>query len=446
MGGFSSFALSFSVISVLTGIFATYVLGLERGGPFGLVFGWLLVAAGTMLVAVAMAELASAFPTAGALYHWSALFGGRGWGWVTGMLNLVGQVAIVGAIDLACAQALAGAFAWSRTATYGAFAAILVSHGALNVVSIRRVAVLNDTSAVVHIVGVVGIVTWLLAFGHPHPARTLLGGAGHGVLGFTEALVVGMWTMTGFDASAHVSEETTAPELRAPRGIVTAVSVSAVAGLALVVALALRPDAPRGVTALVVGAMWCCGLSSVTSASRMLFALARDGGVPGAERLRSVSTRLGTPNFAIGVATVMPFALVMATAPFKESVFLAIATLATTALYASYALPIALGALARSRGAWRRLGPWNVASAGMIVAWSAVAWSVVVLMVSSLADPLSAKILVGICTALGALWFGRVEKTFVGPKVSLAALERTESRDRSWGGRPVEGAHANPDE
>jgi len=96
----------------------------------------------------------------------------------------------------------------------------------------------------------------------------------------------------------------------------------------------------------------------------MLFAFARDGGIPGSERLRHVDARLGTPIAAIGVATAAPFALVMATAPLEESVFLSIATLATTALYASYALPIGLGATARARGTWRRIGPWNVDASG----------------------------------------------------------------------------------
>ena len=60
-----------------------------------------------MFVALAMAELASAFPTAGALYHWSAILGGAGWGWMTAAMNLVGQVAIVAAIDFGCASELA---------------------------------------------------------------------------------------------------------------------------------------------------------------------------------------------------------------------------------------------------------------------------------------------------------------------------------------------------
>jgi len=76
MGGFSSFALSFSIISVLTGIVTTYDLAIQNGGPAALGIGWPIVSVGTLLVALAMGELASAFPTAGALYHWSALLGG----------------------------------------------------------------------------------------------------------------------------------------------------------------------------------------------------------------------------------------------------------------------------------------------------------------------------------------------------------------------------------
>src|SRR5271166_2639142 len=107
LGGFSSFAIGFSVISVLTGITSTFGDALAAGGPAGLGLGWPVVSVGTMIVALAMAELASAFPTAGALYHWASLLGGPAWGWTTAMLNLVGQLAIVAAIDLALAQALA---------------------------------------------------------------------------------------------------------------------------------------------------------------------------------------------------------------------------------------------------------------------------------------------------------------------------------------------------
>src|SRR5271155_290063 len=135
LGGFSTFAIGFSVISVLTGITSTFGDALGAGGPAGLGLGWPLVSVGTLLVAVAMAELASAFPTAGALYHWSALLGGPSWGWATAMLNLVGQVAIVAAIDLACAQAMAQIAHLGDAASYVLFAMLVAMHAALNATS-----------------------------------------------------------------------------------------------------------------------------------------------------------------------------------------------------------------------------------------------------------------------------------------------------------------------
>jgi amino acid transporter len=452
LGGFSTFAIGFSVISVLTGITSTFGDALGSGGPAGLGLGWALVSAGTLLVALAMAELASAFPTAGALYHWSALLGGPGWGWATAMVNLVGQVAIVAAIDLACAQALAQSLGLSPAAAYPLFAGVLVAHGALNALSVRLVAWLNDASATVHIVGVVALATLLVR--HRAHGAEWLAETGHTTrpdgaygLGFLQSLVLGVWTFTGFDAAAHVSEETHDPARRAPLGIVSSVVVSAVAGYALLAALVLAvrdlgdtagaSDAAlrvlRGALGngagslslgLVVVAMWFAGLSSVTSASRMLFAFARDEGLPGAAALRGVSPATRTPLAAIGAVVAASGALVAVTAPLSETVFLAVAALATVALNVSYAVPIALGAAARAQGRWTRMGPWHFGRAGVAIAWAAVAWTFFVLGVCTLANALAMGIFVAVLVALAALWGLWVKSRFRGPKVDLSHFER----------------------
>src|SRR5262245_6204582 len=106
MGGFSNFALSFSIISVLTGAVTLYGHGLKFGGPFVMSVGWLLVTLMTLPVAAALAELSSAYPTAGALYHWSAILGGRAWGFFTAWLNVIGQFAITAGIDYGLAEFL----------------------------------------------------------------------------------------------------------------------------------------------------------------------------------------------------------------------------------------------------------------------------------------------------------------------------------------------------
>jgi amino acid transporter len=445
LGGFSSFAIGFSVISVLTGVTSTFGDALAAGGPAGLGLGWPLVSAGTLLVALAMAELASAFPTAGALYHWAALLGGAPLGWLTAMLNLAGQIAIVGAIDLACAQALAQTMGRPGLAM-ALFAAVLVAHGALNTLSVRLVAWLNDASATVHIVGVVALAAMLLARGRAHGVAYLVEPTAP-ARGFVQSLVLGVWTFTGFDAVAHVSEETHDPGRRAPTGILSAVGVSALAGFALVVALtlavpdaaavagredaalevlggALGPTAGRLAMGLAIVAMWFAGLSSVTSASRMLFAFARDGGLPWAAVLRRVDSRTRTPVFATAACVLAALALVAGTAPLSEAVFLAVAALATVALYASYALPIALGVVARAQRRWTRRGPWSLGRAGLSVAAAAVAWTLFVFVVCALANALAMRLFAGLLVALAALWFGDVRRRFRGPAVDLAHFEQ----------------------
>ena len=106
MSAFGNFALSFSIISILTGAVSLYGYGLGLGGPFEMTIGWPLVSLMTLAVAVSLAELASAYPTAGALYHWATILGGPRVGWWTAWLNLIGQVAVLAGVDYAFADFL----------------------------------------------------------------------------------------------------------------------------------------------------------------------------------------------------------------------------------------------------------------------------------------------------------------------------------------------------
>jgi amino acid transporter len=360
-------------------------------------------------------------------------------------------MAIVAAIDLACAQALAQMLSLSPQAAVLLFGGILFLHGALNATSVRLVAWLNDASATVHIVGVVVLAGLLFAHASHGPGYLVATGHttradGSQSLGFLQALVLGVWTFTGFDAAAHVSEETHDPQRRAPFGIVSSVAVSAVAGFALVAALTLavkelpdvagKPDAAllvlsgalgegwgRFALGLAVVAMWFAGLSSVTSASRMLFAFARDDGLPLAAALRRVSPRTRTPLTAIAACVVLPIGLVAVTAPFSDAVFLAVAALATIALYASYAVPIGLGAAARMRKKWTRMGPFTLGRAGPAIAVASVAWTVAVFAVCFLANALAMGLFAGVVVLLGVMWLGWVKGRFQGPKVKLGDFE-----------------------
>ncbi len=155
IGGFSNFALSFSIISILTGAVTLYGHGLKFGGPLVMSVGWPLVTVLTLAIAASLAELASAFPTAGALYHWSALFGGPGWGFLTAWLNTIGQFAITAGIDYGLAEFVVAMLGWppDRSRVLKIFVLVLFSHAALNHVGVRVVPNLNDLSAWYHLAG-----------------------------------------------------------------------------------------------------------------------------------------------------------------------------------------------------------------------------------------------------------------------------------------------------
>ena len=160
VGGFSSFALSFSIISILTGAGTLYGHGLRNGGPPVMSLGWPLVTVMSLFVAASLAQLASSHPTAGALYHWSALLGGPGWGFLTAWLNTLGQFAITAGIDYGLAEFLLPMLGLPpdspgyRTHLLALYAALLASQALLNHVGVKIVARLNDLSAWYHLAGV----------------------------------------------------------------------------------------------------------------------------------------------------------------------------------------------------------------------------------------------------------------------------------------------------
>src|SRR6059036_3401828 len=102
-GSFTNFAISFTIISVLAGTFTTFGQAWNAGGPIAISIGWPVICAFVLLVAVSMAELTSAFPTAGGPYWWAARLGGNSWSWFTGWFNIVGLVGIVASVGYGAA-------------------------------------------------------------------------------------------------------------------------------------------------------------------------------------------------------------------------------------------------------------------------------------------------------------------------------------------------------
>ena len=245
MGGFSNFAISFSIISILTGAVTLFDYGLAMGGPAEMAFGWPLVFGFTLMVALSMAELAASYPTSGGNYHWAAILGGSAWGWFTAWFNIIGLTSAIAGIDYGCAQFLTPLLGLPSTTRIilVVYALILISHGLINHFGIRLVAWLNDLSVAVHIAGVMAIVAALLLFAPKQPLSFFVQFSTESGKPYWWAFILGLlqaqWTFTGYEASAHVSEETLDPRRHAPWGMIMSVTVSAVAGYLLLLALTL---------------------------------------------------------------------------------------------------------------------------------------------------------------------------------------------------------------
>ena len=256
MSGFSNFAVSFTIISILSGCLTLFYFGMDEGGPAIIVWSWPIVGIFTLLVGLSMAEVCSSFPTAGGLYYWSAKLArnnGPAWSWFTGWFNFLGQVAVTAGIDFGAAFFINFlldlwfgfdlSHPWHTVLIY---AIVLFVHGMLNQFGIRLVALLNDVSVWWHILGVLIIVGTMIfglkAGAHHESAKyvfTDLENLSGFKIGWWYILPVGLlmaqYTFTGYDASAHMTEETHKAATAGPRGIVMSILVSLIAGWVLLI-------------------------------------------------------------------------------------------------------------------------------------------------------------------------------------------------------------------
>jgi amino acid permease (GABA permease) len=474
MSGFSNFAVSFTIISILSGCLTLYGFGMLTGGPVVIVWGWPFVGIMTLFVGLAMAEVCSSFPTAGGLYYWSAKLArrnGAAWSWFTGWFNFLGQVAVTAGIDFGAAffihalLSLVFGLSAAHWVTVLIYAVVLLVHGLLNQFGIQLVALLNDISVWWHILGVLIIVA-VLAFApaHHQSASFVFGhfnnGTGLGVGTFYVVLIgllLAQYTFTGYDASAHMTEETHDAARSGPRGIVMSILVSLVAGWVLLIgvtfaiqhysseSLAAVPPAQIFVDALgnrgaelllliVIGAQLFCGMSSVTANSRMIYAFSRDGALPASNFWHKVNHRTRTPTNAIWLAA--GGALILGL-PYlwNPAAYFAVTSIAVIGLYIAYVIPTFL----RLRlGENFKRGPWHLGRWSYVVGWIAVAWVVIITILFMLPQvgPITwttfnyavVAVLVVIGFA-GIYWLVSARNWFTGPRVQgtpeeLAAIER----------------------
>ncbi len=513
MGGFSNFAISFSIISILTGAVILYDYGLAWAGTAAVLIGWPLVTVFVLFIAASMGEIASAYPTAGGLYYWASKMKNKDWGWWTAWFNLIGQFAIVAGINFAAAAFLNATIVtpilsglgitYDNTTVILAAGSTAILTGQLltmgilmliqlvmNIAGISLVALLNQVSVWWHIVAVAAIVVLVFLAGKPDESGLTLfaiqpqdvAGSWNNNLGFVNlqygpaisypvvlafffSLLQANWTYTGYDASAHVAEETVGARVSSAWGIFLSVAVSAVVGFIFLFALTTHlpnlstlfpatlddttlPSSSQyyfggGVavieilkynlgqlgellSAAIAIAMAFCGLSSVAAAGRMLYAFARDDGVPSSGWLKKVSHRYRTPvNSLIGITVVAWVFTVLAGVVGGGTAIVIVTAISTIFLYAAYGIAIYLGATTQE---WLKERVWSLGRWSRPVAALALFWVIVLMILFSFptSGNISWPFMIGTVAFLLVYYFGWARRGFQGPRVMGREAELTE--------------------
>jgi amino acid transporter len=511
MRTFSNFAVSFTIISILSGCLTLFYFAMNVGGPAVMTLGWLVVGFFVLMVALGMAEVASSYPTAGGLYYWAAKLapesGGNpaAWSWFVGWFNLVGQVAVTAGIDFGLAFFI-NAFlniVWGVPTTppytIAIYGIVLVIHALLNTFGIRIVTILNDVSVWWHIVGVAAIVLVTVVLNQHERTdigtvfSTFVNNTGSGgdnpqwpgpiLFGIPlYVMLIGLlnaqYTLTGYDASAHMSEETHEAATSAPKGIIWSVIISVIFGFILLVSMnvgitpeAIFPAADGSGTMvagyqhaldsaatlanagppvqiwidavgqtggliilfLVIGAQFYCGMSSVTANSRMIYAFARDGAIPASGFWHRINHRTRTPTNSIWLAAIGAFILGLPYL-FSAVAYAAVTSIAVIGLYVAYVAPVFLRLRAGKRF---EPGPWTLGRWSRPVGILATLWVVFIFILFMLPQfqPIDINtfnytpVVFAVVLGGAAIWyFASARKWFKGPKVQgtpeeLAAIE-----------------------
>ncbi|MDE3027556.1 MAG: amino acid permease [Paracoccaceae bacterium] len=477
MSKFSNFAISFSIICILSGGINSFSQSIGSIGGAGAGIGWIVGCLVSGMFALSMAQIASAFPTAGGLYHWGSILGNRFWGWLTAWLNLLGLITVLGAINLGTAFYFQGTFGGliGMTADAGPIVTfvivITIAQALFNHLGIKVTTFLTDISGYI-IFATTAVLVLACLFLAPHLDITRLwtftnysGDAGGGVfphsdnLGylFLLCLLLPVYTITGYDASAHTSEETEKAAHSVPQGIVTSVMWSSLIGWIMVSAIMLAiPDMAAGAKSgvnvffgtmdailpfwlkelIYVGiliAQFLCGLATVTSASRMLFAFSRDGGMPvGSTALATVSRRYRTPVNAIWTASALCILYVVAVSFIPVSggsafsLYFIVVNSTLVFLFLSFTIPLLAGMIAYGGPKWPHPGPWAMSTGlyKLVTVLAMVGMLVIFYIAIQPPNDSVGEITVGFVILAVIIWVTVESRRFQGPPIGEAAIAK----------------------
>ncbi|CAO3632003.1 unnamed protein product [Mucor hiemalis] len=469
LGSFGNYGLALSVVCISSGLTSLFAYGLNTGGPVVMVWGWVIVAVFTMFVALAMAEISSAYPTSGGLYWWAARLSSKRYApatsWMTGWFNLIGQFAVTAGINYGIALMLAATISigtqqqWvpSVGATVGLHIAMCVTQGIANSLGSKVMTTINSFSTWWQVIAPAVIMITIVAKAPTHQSASFVFTEFNNNSGWANpayVAVVGLlqaqFTLTGYDSSAHMSEETKNAEISGPVGMTMAVIVSSIMGFLFIIAflfciqdfqatietstgfpiMHIMVDSVGNTGAIVLMVMliiacWQCGFASVTANSRMIYAFSRDGAMPGSQYWHKIDTKRQAPINAVWLSILIA-SLLSLPALGNSTAFSAITSVATIGLYISYAVPIVAKIINRKQFV---PGPLHLGRFSEPIGIVAVLWIciITVLFVLPPVYPIEAVSMNYACLLVGLVLFGAggsfafsARKWFTGPVINLS--------------------------
>ena len=448
LGFLSNFAVAFSYISVSTGTFSLFYLGILAGGP-AFFWTWFIVAIGQFIVALNFAELSSHFPIAGSIYQWSKRLSGYTLGWFTGWFYFFAGVLTITAVAFTVPIPLLAIFPGIPATILGMPSAVFIALVSIvvgtiiNIAGVRVMSIINNIGVVAEIIGMFVFALVLLIFFNHQPLSFLftpssvspasLGGPGaqwtpplgDAYIGaFAAALFMSLFVIYGFDTAGTLGEETNDPQRNAPRGVLWAIGLSAIAGvlflggtilsinklsdieavasganftqtLPTIIQQALGTNWGNVYLGIVLIAVCVCTLAIQSATIRLMFSMGRDGRLPFGKIWGTVNPTLRTPIWA-GIAVA-----VLSAIPFIYSTAIGvIVTGATGLIYVSYFLNNTASLGARSRGWPRTKAPFSLGRWGMLINILALVY--------------------GGLMIINFLWFGGLRNIYTNPVMGTA--------------------------
>jgi amino acid transporter len=414
MSLWANFALGFTYLSPLVGVYSLFAVALSTGGPPS-VFWIIIVALGQMLVALVFGEIVSQYPIHGGIYPWARRLWGRRYAWMAAWIYIWALIVTITSVVEFGSDFIAALFSVTVTQnTTLVFAlALLLLALVFNFTGTKWLSRIARIGLFAELIGVIGLGLYLLIFERHHPFSVFFDtmgiGEGNYTGAFFAAAITGLFLFYGFEACGDVAEEVSQPAKRIPRAMLMTIFVGAISALLSFGGYVLAaPDLPAIVSGevgdpipailnsalgpvgeklfLVVAltAFISCVLSLQAAASRLIYSFARDGMMPGHTWLAKVSPKNKVPTNALIVACTVP-ALICVLIRFNDGILVAVTSFAILGIYFAFHMVVFASLLQRFKG-WKPAGPFSLGSLGLIVNVLALAYGIFAMVLLALPD------------------------------------------------------------